>query len=261
MEKQMNISKSIGLIEHIKLDSNSAKTENGYAQWELIAVNAIKKIFGEKSDEVIKFQTADWNDQATGQYNELSKALHREYRLGKQVNVLDACIKILKNKETLECSDEKILFKKETPLSKKIFIVHGRDDGTKNTVSSFLKTLGLNPIILHDEPNRGQTIIEKFELHSNDVGFAIVLLTPDDRGGLESDSCEQYTYRARQNVIFELGYFVAKLGRERVATLVKENIEKPSDISGIIYTTLDAGESWKNELIRELKTAGIDVNV
>ena len=97
----------------------------------------------------------------------------------------------------------------------KVFVVHGRDDGTKQTIARFLETLGLKPVVLHEQANIGRTIIEKFEEHAQ-VGFAVVLLTPDDVGAFRDDKNKQKP-RARQNVIFEFGYFIGKLGRKRVS--------------------------------------------
>ncbi|MEE8356570.1 MAG: nucleotide-binding protein, partial [Anaerolineales bacterium] len=102
--------------------------------------------------------------------------------------------------------------------SKKIFIVHGRDEEAKDSLARFLEKLGLEVIILHEQPNQGRTIIEKFEDYS-DVGFAVVLLTPDDIGGRANDL--ELLPRARQNVVFELGFFIGALGRERVCALHK----------------------------------------
>ena len=139
-----------------------------------------------------------------------------------------------------------------------IFIIHGRDDGTKETVARFISQLGLNPIILHEQPNQGRTIIEKFEQHA-EVAFAIALLTPDDTGGLAGKE-QPPKPRARQNVIFEFGYFIGLLGRQRICALKKENVETPSDYDGVLYIPFDESGAWKIELLRELKNAGFDVD-
>jgi predicted nucleotide-binding protein len=140
----------------------------------------------------------------------------------------------------------------------RVFVVHGHDSKAKEEVARFLSRLGLEPVILHEQPNKGRTIIEKFEDHS-DVGFAVVLLTPDDLGGL-NESTPQLVPRARQNVVLELGFFFAKLRRARVCALYTRNIELPSDISGIAYIPFD-GEGWQLALARELKAAGLDVDM
>ena len=118
-----------------------------------------------------------------------------------------------------------------------VFIIHGRDEGTKETVARFITKLQLNPIILHEQPNQGQTIIEKFERHA-EVAFAIALLTPDDIGSLVGEE-QSLKPRARQNVIFELGYFTGKLHRGRVCALTKGNVEIPSDYDGVLYIPFD----------------------
>ena len=146
----------------------------------------------------------------------------------------------------------------DRPSSNKVFVIHGRDDGTKNMVARFLEQLKLNPVILHEQANLGRTIIEKFEEHAQ-VGFAVALLTPDDVGSLKNEE-HNLTPRARQNVIFEFGFFIGKLGRKRVCALVKGDVEKPSDYDGVLYIPLDDSDGWKMRLIRELKTAGFEVD-
>ena len=136
-----------------------------------------------------------------------------------------------------------------------VFIVHGRDNDAKEQIASFIKELGLKPIILHEQPNEGRTIIEKFEHHSS-VEYAVVLLTPDDIGGLQSDP-DNRCPRARQNVIFEMGCFFGKLGRSRVCALISPGVEQPSDLGGIVYIPLDQKDEWKPLLKRELNAAGI----
>ena len=147
-----------------------------------------------------------------------------------------------------------------TPASSKqqssdIFIVHGHDEAAKLEVWRFIEKLSLHPIILHEEPDRGKTIIEKFEHHS-DVGFAVVLLTPDDVGH-PKDILESKP-RARQNVVLELGYFIGKLGRSRVCALMKGGIEIPTDLSGILFTPMDDAGAWKLKLAREIREAHIE---
>lgn len=161
--------------------------------------------------------------------------------------------------DQLELYDEST----ETLLSTfgdEIFIVHGRDDGTKETVARFVEKLGLKATILHEQPSGGQTIIEKLEKYADNVGFAIVLLTPDDIGALKDEIKDESKPRARQNVVFELGYFMGKLGRNRVCPLLKEKIENPSDIDGVVYVPMDGGD-WKLKLGQEMKNAGFPVDM
>lgn len=151
----------------------------------------------------------------------------------------------------------------ESPATKRVFLVHGQDEEAKAIVARFITTCGLEPIILHEQANGGRTIIEKFEKEA-DVGFAVVLLTPDDVGGLRTGGDlgnEDLKSRARQNVILELGYFAGRLGRERVAALKKGDIELPSDFAGVVWTAMDAADAWKMSLARELKAAGYEFDV
>lgn len=142
--------------------------------------------------------------------------------------------------------------------NKKIFIVHGHDDGMKNTVARFLERLGFEAIILHEQENKGQTIIEKFE-RSSDVGFAVILYTPCDMGGKNGDS--EQRPRARQNVVLEHGYFIGKLGRERVLALHRDKVELPSDLQGILYTPFDSNDSWMFTLAKEMKVVGYNIDM
>ena len=143
-------------------------------------------------------------------------------------------------------------------ITNEVFIVHGKDNGAKETVARFLTRLELVPVILHEQPNQGRTIIEKFEDYAQ-VGFAVVLLTPDDTCCSEDES-DTPRLRARQNVILELGFFLGKLGRPRTFALRKGDVEIPSDYDGVLYTTMDDQGAWRMDLIRELKKAGLDVD-
>lgn len=139
---------------------------------------------------------------------------------------------------------------------RKVFIVHGRDNEAKQEVSRFIEGLGLEAIILHEQASSGMTIIEKIERYSNDADFALVLYTACDHGRGVHESKTPAKNRARQNVVFEHGYLMAKLGRENVCSLVKGNIETPNDISGVVYVDLDASGAWKTEVQKELKACG-----
>lgn len=142
-----------------------------------------------------------------------------------------------------------------------VFLVHGHDEAMKASVARTLERLALQPIILHEKPNQGRTIIEKFGDYSR-VGFAVVLLSPDDVGKLRNAPPEELRPRARQNVLLELGFFVGRLGRERVVALYKseDNFEFPSDYSGVLFVPFDASERWQFDLVRELKAGGYDVD-
>lgn len=134
-----------------------------------------------------------------------------------------------------------------------IFVVYGHDKQMKLEVEAFLKNeLNLDVIALDEQPNHGKTIIEKLEHYSKNAGYAVILMSPDDT--MEVDG--QIYKQARQNVVLELGYFMAKLGRSNVCVILKEDVEKPSDISGVLH--LPFKENWQYKLQKELKAADVE---
>lgn len=145
-------------------------------------------------------------------------------------------------------------------INNKVFIVHGRDDAARQSVARYVERFGFEAFILDERPNMGRTIIEKFEGESSGTGFAIVLMTPDDIGGLKEKN-DSTNDRARQNVIFELGYFVGRLGRGKVCLLRKGDIEMPSDFDGVVYISMTSDDGWKVSLAREMKAAGLNVDL
>lgn len=144
---------------------------------------------------------------------------------------------------------------KAQPLTK-VFIVHGRDEALLHQVARFIERLQLQAIILHEQGNEGRTLIDKFKAKADEANFAVVLMTPDDMGALAGDIPRP---RARQNVILELGYFLARLGSNKVCALHKGGVETPSDFAGVVYVSAD-NESWKTALARELRSAGIPID-
>lgn len=123
------------------------------------------------------------------------------------------------------------------------------------------RKIPLDPLVLREKPNEGQTIIEKFMALSSQAGFAVVLLTPDDRGGSNAEPYEKQKLRARQNVILELGFFLGKLGRKNVCALYNEGVEIPSDYQGVLYVKFDESDVWQMNLAKEMKMAGLKVDM
>ncbi|HRI85512.1 MAG TPA: nucleotide-binding protein [Ignavibacteria bacterium] len=181
------------------------------------------------------------------------------------LDMIDCAIGVIE--EDVEFSTDKIkditvnenLNDNKEEISNKIFIVHGHDNEMKETVARFLKKIDLEPIILHEQSNKGNTIIEKFEENSN-VPYAVVLMSPDDVGNSKENK-HNLLNRARQNVIFELGYFLGKLGRSNVCVLLKDEVEKPSDYDGIIYIQFDNHHGWNLKLAKELKNSGLKIDM
>jgi predicted nucleotide-binding protein len=152
-----------------------------------------------------------------------------------------------------------IFTNKNPNIKKKVFIVHGRDNEAKQEVSRYIESLGIEVIILHEQASGGRTIIEKIEYYANEAFFALVLYTACDKGRGCHETKVPARNRARQNVIFEHGYLISKLGRKNVCALVKGEIETPNDISGIVYTDFDLAGAWKTEVKRELKECGYTI--
>lgn len=147
-------------------------------------------------------------------------------------------------------------------LTTRVFIVHGHDEEMMQSVARILGTLDLDPIILHEQANVGRTIIEKFE-HFSNVGFAVVLLSPDDMAYPRDDSPDSARPRARQNVVLELGFFIGQMGRQRVFILKRDvpNFEIPSDYAGVVYTPFDPAGAWRLSLAKELNAVGYAVDI
>ena len=194
-----------------------------------------------------------------------SDALHFWANDGeKMMSYLDSLMLDIENDEY----DHKEIVADETSLDlsvtsqdkvkSKVFIVHGHNGETKERTARFIEKLGFEAIILHEQVSKGLTIIEKIEKYSDDVGFAIVLYTPDDMGNAKSEvETGNLLYRARQNVVFEHGFLMAKLGRENVAPLVEGTIELPNDISGIVYIS---DKDWQIDIAKEMKSSGYKVD-
>jgi predicted nucleotide-binding protein len=163
------------------------------------------------------------------------------------------CLERLRTKQIVVGTSAKSIPTSEA--SRKVFVVHGHDESAKDAVAYFLSSIGLEAIVLHRQPNRGRHLLTKFQEEAEGVTFAVVLFTPDDEGGVVGGLHQK---RARQNVVFELGFFIAKLGAPSVAALVKSGVEKPSDYDGICWIDFDDVGKWKIELARELDAAGVN---
>jgi len=265
VSKELSILKINLLIERIDELQGLERESVQFKKWIRDTQVALEYIFGESSRHINDFNQIKYllivNSNRTPEYE-----LEQRY-LKSLENARHVLISMLEEiHEYWDDGDEMNLSNQDfevgtgvLPLgSNKIFIIHGHDTGSKETVARFISQIGLKPIILHEQANQGRTIIEKFEDHSI-AGYAIALITPDDTGASIKE-LENVRQRARQNVIFEFGYFIGKLGRQRVCGLVKGDIETPSDYSGVLYIPLDESGSWRFLLIKELKSAGYDVD-
>lgn len=149
---------------------------------------------------------------------------------------------------------------KQKNMSNKVFIVHGHDNTAKLEMARTLEKAGFEAIILHEQASAGKTVIEKIEAYTN-VAFAVVLYTPCDVARAKEANTDEERSRARQNVVFEHGYLIGKLGRERVCALVKDNIETPGDISGVVYIPMDDAGAWKMALAKEMINVELQVDM
>lgn len=242
-------------------------------RWDPVVDGLVKKVDG-TLQEILGHGTVEYNEYSIDSLDTLPLILGGgpdplpEVQQGYREGIERALIKLKTLKELFEerIADAPSVSgagaprpEKKPGSSRRIFVVHGRDDGTKETIARYLSKLDLIPIILHEQPSQGKTIIEKFESHA-DVDFAVVLFTPDDIGHAAGEP-QNARPRARQNVVLELGFFMGALGRHRVCVLYKGDIEMPSDYAGVVYVPLDASGAWRFAVAREIKSSGIDVDL
>lgn len=190
-------------------------------------------------------------------------SVFQRYKGDPVIAFIESLILDIKNDElhitskTEAIGDEPAKAKTNALRASRVFIVHGHDEVLKERTARFVEKLGYEAIILHEQASQGKTIIEKIEAHSN-VGFAIILYSPDDLGNARADAgVGVLNPRARQNVVFEHGYLMAKLGRSHVAALTTDKVEFPSDVSGVVYIE---SHNWQIDLAKEMKAAGYDID-
>ena len=225
-------------------------------EWELLARNYLEKAFGTNSPNVSNVIGVGKLGFFPMDVDESWWQNERRETLTTQLSRLNGLIEVLQTEAELQ---GEVTPAASAPVhGHRIFLVHGHNERVLHECARFLEKLDQDVIVLREQPSEGRTIIEKFETYA-DVGFAVVLLTGDDVGG--AAGAENQHPRARQNVIFELGYFIGKLGRNRVCALYQPGVEIPSDYSGVLYQSLDDNGMWKIQLARELKAAGFPVDM
>jgi predicted nucleotide-binding protein len=209
----------------------------------------LRRTYGTDSLYYTKFMNRDFPTHRSGAW---------DWDRRDTINMLDTMLEEIEidldAEERGDGSEESLILR-----SDRVFVVHGHDEAMRESVARVLTKLGLEPIILHEQSDHGRTIIEKFYDYS-DVGFAVVLLSPDDTGYANNADPNTAQPRARQNVILELGFFLGKLGRENVTVLHKGNVEIPSDFFGILYTPYEPSGAWPYRLTRELRESGYKVS-
>lgn len=260
---QVQPEQGIKLISHLiergqDLLSHRPLKSDEYSKWELLASNYLQKAFGKNSPNVSSVTDV-------GKYGAFPMGAGEEWweerranSLATQLKKLEGLVELLQTELQLSSGTTAEAGPKE--FGHRIFLVHGHDHAALHETARLLESLDQEFIILREQPNKGRTIIEKFETYA-DVGFAVVLLTGDDRGAPINASHEDEHLRARQNVVLELGYFLGRLGRSRVCALYQAGVEIPSDYSGVLYVELDERGAWKWELAKELKAAGLSIDM
>lgn len=260
---QTRIEKGLELKQRHTDTKDSLETlSNDYSKWDSFNSELLRRLF--TTEELAK-EYDFWGAMAMSMYeSSLSEKIAEVYKdINKKIHRLESIIERLELIPLCpgDANGASATKKSSSPQSpnNRIFIVHGRDDLAKTETARFVEKLGFTAIILHEQPSAGKTIIEKIEEHT-EVGFAIALYTACDEGGLAGTSAQKS--RARQNVVFEHGYLIAKLGRHNVCALVKGDIEIPNDISGVVYIPMDDPGAWHIALAKELRKAGyfVDMN-
>ena len=233
-----------------------------FKAWQVKAENILTKCYGRESRELYRFRNiifypryayATQSDEVNLCAEGLKEA--KAYFEVYLEEIEDDCAENVSSDVSGISDEAKFVEEKvNSTRKKKVFIVHGHNDALKQEVARIIEKQGLEAIILSEQANRGKTIIEKFEEHS-DVGAAICLFTGDDYGKAKDATSENL--RARQNVVFEAGFFMGKLRRENVILIADSNIEVPSDLQGVVYTSKTM---WQTDVLRELKAIGYKVD-
>lgn len=250
----MDLARKLELIDKQIADAKKGFPDD-FTSWQNRTEAVLRTIFGENSivhrkfNDVSYFPSFYMDDMDTSGYQ--------------SAGVVEAIAIMESGKLELEISDESTVPTASIApkLATRVFIVHGQDDAKKYELESYLqKLVSETPVILHQEPNGGRVLIEKFEDSAAAVGYAVVLLTADDLGRAKSLDPKDERPRARQNVVFEMGFFIGLIGRARVAVLYDEGVELPSDINGLLYIPIDSAGAWKGKLASEINHAGIEVD-
>jgi predicted nucleotide-binding protein len=251
------------LAKPIKGSGDIQNAQASHAKWNEYNSSLLKRLFG--------------GDEFQDQYDArvFTKTVAYPNDLGSQIGVFQETVRALllrleSIRERTEMLDEPSLSPSAIappypasvphakPKSNNVFVVHSHDAEMERAVGNALLRLGLDPIVLHEKPNKGATIIEKFEANADMAEFAVILMSPDDIGRSSKSENAELRHRARQNVILEMGYFIGALKRKNVMVLLrgKDVVETPSDILGVAYEPFNESGQWKNKLVQELKAAG-----
>lgn len=238
-----------------------------YQKWSAFNTELLKQLF---TTESLSKEYAWWGIAVVSMGREsLGQRIAKHYEsVTEKLRRLDSIVERLElyplapSVQTIEVA--KLNTSEASTRSKKVFVVHGHDEVAKTNLEVFLHEIGLEPIVLHRQADEGLTVIEKFEKHA-DVGYAFILLTPDEVAYLAKDeslddAARKKEKRARPNVIFEFGYFVGRLGRSKVCCIYTGDVALPSDVNGLIYKRFEKSvEEVAYGIMKDLKASGYDV--
>lgn len=263
IQKGLDI-KQMGIVSLESLEA----ARNGFSKWDSFNTELLKRMF---TTEELAGEYSSWFGGVFVSMGEpsLREKIEDLYKsIDDKVHRLDSILERLEliplNHPHTSSGSEQTVSQRSPSKSKKVFVVHGHDDKAKSNLEIFLREIGLEPVVLHRQADEGLTVIEKFEKHS-DVGYAFILLTPDEVAYLKSEESKDdkdrvKEFRARPNVIFEFGYFVGKLGRSKVCCLYTGDVALPSDVSGMIYKKFtNSIEEVAYSVIKDLKASGYEI--
>ncbi len=245
-----DVEKIKGLIEQAEelVKARVTFNEPGFKLWKSRMERFLTKKYGKESTELKIFENRLFRPALPTQ------CINHDMSI-ECIQDLDISISELKDylsdEEDIDCNQSF----QSTVHSNKVFIIHGHDSALKNELARLIENQGISAIILSEQVNQGKTIIEKFEEYS-EVGAAIALFTKDDFG--RSKESEKDAPRARQNVVFETGFFMGKLRRDKIVIIAENGVELPSDLHGVVYTDK---EDWKTAVCRELKAMNYNIDL
>ncbi|GAB3845109.1 TIR domain-containing protein [Nesterenkonia populi] len=253
----MEPARATELIQRQIEEAHNGSPDN-FGEWRNRTEVVLRTVFGEGSVTLKKFGSVKYSPGIY--FSGMDTSGYQTAGVRQVISILESAkLEIEISTEAADQSDES----GTAPVlaATRVFIVHGQDDAKKYELEAYLQKLVAEPpIILHQQPNGGRVLIEKFEESAAAVGYAVVLLTADDVGRPASLESQDDRPRGRQSVVFEMGFFIGLIGRKRVAVLYDEGVELPSDINGLVYIALDSAGAWKGKLAAEISHVGIEVD-
>ena len=255
----MDLARKIEVLDEQVRAANGGVPQD-FEMWRSATEVALRTVMGGESPLLESFHKVKYT--AGFYHGGMDTSGYRPAGVKKATAILEAAKSELKLRAELE----QVIQTDESPDQRavaaergRIFLVHGHDDAHKHELARVLQSLtGNAPIVLHEQANGGRTLVEKLEDYAAVSAFAVALLTGDDVGRAKEDSVDRA--RARQNVVFEAGYFAGRLGRRNVVLLHEPGVELPSDLSGVVYVPLDSAGAWKMKVAHEMSNSGMTVN-